>query len=55
MSFYLKKTWPLMDGHLLDLGAEGVLGLVRITRPLETRAFRLEEAFVTAARPARGG
>lgn len=46
-----------MDGHLLDLvlGAEGVLGLVRITRPLETRAFPLEEAFVTAARPARGG
>lgn len=45
-----------MDGHLLDLvlGA-GVLGLVRITRPLETRAFLLEEAFVTAARPARGG
>lgn len=44
-----------VDGcHLLD-SVLGVLIFVRITRPLETRVFGLEDTLVTAARPARGG
>lgn len=52
-SFYLKVV-AFSRSHLFELVLEAavVLNSVRITPPLETNAFWLEETFVTAARPA---